>query len=63
MKLPDLIDYVPRLPYDKTEIEQKIQEIETSFPESQEKAEALERLRRTVNYIETGDLPELKISQ
>lgn len=63
MQFPDLIDYTPRLPYDKTEIEEKIQEIENSFPESQEKNDALGRLKRVVEYIETGKLPELRISQ
>lgn len=63
MKLPDLIDYVPRLPYDKAEIEKKIKEIETSFSESNEKTAALNRLRGIVKYLETGKLPEMKITQ
>lgn len=63
MKFPDLIDYMPRLPYNQVEIEAKIKEIEADFPESEEKTAALGRLKGIVEYLETGKLPELKINQ
>jgi hypothetical protein len=61
MKMPDIIDYTPRFPYNKAEIETKIKEIEAKFPESEEKTSALKRLREKLEYLDTGKLPEMRI--
>jgi hypothetical protein len=59
----DIIDYSPTIPYDRGEILSNIERIEKESQDSPQKTQLLERLNNILKYLETRELPKLKLSE